>query len=228
VEGDFRVGDRLVIPGRNRIVRDGREVRVEPKAMGVLLHLARRPGEVAGRDELLQAVWPDTFVTDDALKRCISDLRKALDDHGAEFIETIPKRGYRLAAPVVREIDSSVAEEVARARRRRQVRVISLSAAAVIILLVGSGYAVVRNRRLAWAYGTALPEIQRLGENQDFDEAFRLIREAEHVIPSDARIVHLKRNFSRYPDIDSDPSGADVFVRGTEARRTGSLWAALR
>lgn len=214
MEGDFRVGHRLVIPSRNRIVRDSREVRVEPKAMGVLLHLAKRPGEVADRDELIRAVWPDTFVTDDALKRCISELRKALGDRGAEFIETIPKRGCRLAAPVVREIDSSVAEDVARARRRRRVRMISLSAAAGIILLVGSGYAVVRNRRLAWAYGTALPEIQRLGENQDFDEAFRLIREAERVIPSDSRVQHLKRNFSRYPAIDSDPSGADVFVRG--------------
>ncbi len=213
------MGDRLVIPGRNRIVRDSREVRVEPKVMGVLLHLAKRPGEVAGRDELMQAVWPDTFVTDDALKRCISDLRKALGDRSADFIETIPKRGYRLVAPVVREIDSVVAEESARARRRRRIRVISLSAAAAIILLVGSGYAVVRNRRLAWAYSTALPEIQRLGEQQDFDEAFRLIRDAERVIPLDSRVQHLKRNFSRYPDVDSNPSGADVFVKGYGSKK---------
>lgn len=98
MQGDFRLGDRTVVPSMNRIVTNGSAVRVEPKAMRVLLHLAALRGEVAPREEIIRAVWPDTFVTDDVLKRCVSDLRKALgDDRDApRFIETIPKVGYRL------------------------------------------------------------------------------------------------------------------------------------
>jgi Tol biopolymer transport system component/DNA-binding winged helix-turn-helix (wHTH) protein len=102
MQGDFRIGDRTVVPTLNQILHDGAAVHVEPKAMRVLLYLAARRGEVAGREELFRAVWPDTFVTDDVLKRCVSDLRKALgDEHrNPRFIETIPKVGYRLLSAV--------------------------------------------------------------------------------------------------------------------------------
>jgi Tol biopolymer transport system component/DNA-binding winged helix-turn-helix (wHTH) protein len=102
MEGDFRIGDRTVVPTLNQILRGGTAVHVEPKVMRVLLHLAARRGEVAKREALIHEVWPDTFVTDDVLKRCISDLRKALGDDHQEprFIETIPKVGYRLLTAV--------------------------------------------------------------------------------------------------------------------------------
>jgi DNA-binding winged helix-turn-helix (wHTH) protein len=95
VEGDFRIGDRTVVPTLNQIIHEGDTVHVEPKVMRVLLHLAARRGEVARREELIREVWPGTFVTDDVLKRCISDLRKALGDdrRTPRFIETIPKGG---------------------------------------------------------------------------------------------------------------------------------------
>ncbi|HEX9801459.1 MAG TPA: winged helix-turn-helix domain-containing protein [Thermoanaerobaculia bacterium] len=66
--------------------------------------LARRPGAVVSRDELHESVWQDAFVTDDALNRCIQQLRKVLGDDAREprFIETISKRGYRLIAAVER------------------------------------------------------------------------------------------------------------------------------
>ena len=102
MQGDFRIGDRTVVPTLNQILCGGTAVRVEPKVMRVLLRLAARRGEVARREELIQEVWPDTFVTDDVLKRCISDLRKALGDDRQEprFIETIPKAGYRLLTAI--------------------------------------------------------------------------------------------------------------------------------
>ncbi len=102
MQGDFRIGDRMVVPTLNQIRHGGAPVHVEPKAMRVLLHLAARGGEVAGREELIKEVWPDTFVTDDVLKRCIPDLRKALGDdrRNPRFIETIPKVGYRLLTAV--------------------------------------------------------------------------------------------------------------------------------
>lgn len=73
--------------------------------MGVLLCLARHPGETLSKDELFQAVWPKTVVTEDVLKRCIAELRRAFNDDAREphVIETISKRGYRLLAPVSKE-----------------------------------------------------------------------------------------------------------------------------
>jgi TolB-like protein len=76
---------------------------VEPKVMEVLVCLARHDDEVLPKEALLQSVWPGTFVTEDALKHCISDLRRVLEDDAREphIIQTIPKRGYRLVARVV-------------------------------------------------------------------------------------------------------------------------------
>jgi TolB-like protein/Tfp pilus assembly protein PilF len=70
--------------------------------MGVLLCLAQHPGETRSKEQLLEAVWPNTVVTEDVLKRCIAELRRAFNDDARDprVIETISKRGYRLLAPV--------------------------------------------------------------------------------------------------------------------------------
>ncbi len=98
----FRIGEHLIEPRQNRIVRDGAEVRLEPRVMDVLVCLAERAGEVVSRDLLNQQVWGNIVVTDQAVTNCISELRHHLRDDRAthRIIETIPKRGYRLAAPV--------------------------------------------------------------------------------------------------------------------------------
>src|SRR5262249_24077975 len=89
-------------PGLNSISCQGKTVRLEPKIMRVLLCLARHPGETLSKEQLFQAVWPNTVVTEDVLKRCIAELRRAFDDdaRAPHVIETISKRGYRLIAPV--------------------------------------------------------------------------------------------------------------------------------
>lgn len=99
---DFRVGPWLVKPSLNIISRNGTTLRLEPKVMEVLLCLAGHAGEALPKETLLQTVWPDTFVSEDVLKRCISELRRAFEDDAREprIIETIAKRGYRLVAPV--------------------------------------------------------------------------------------------------------------------------------
>jgi TolB-like protein/DNA-binding winged helix-turn-helix (wHTH) protein/Tfp pilus assembly protein PilF len=103
VNGDFRIGPWLVQPSLNSISQNGTSTRLENKVMEVLVCLADQSGHVVSKERLLQAVWPDTFVTDDVLKRSISELRRVLKDDAREsqIIETIPKRGYRLIAPVV-------------------------------------------------------------------------------------------------------------------------------
>jgi len=102
VESNFRIGSWLVQPSLNTISQNGVSTRVEPKVMEVLVCLSRHAGNSISKEELLENVWRDTFVSDDVLKRAISELRRVLKDDAREsrVIETIPKRGYRLLAEV--------------------------------------------------------------------------------------------------------------------------------
>jgi len=78
------------------IWRDGSPLSLTPKAFDTLLILVRNHGRVLTKDELLQQIWPDTFVEEVNLAVNISTLRKALSDStgGREYIETVPRRGY--------------------------------------------------------------------------------------------------------------------------------------
>ncbi|MEP0547149.1 MAG: winged helix-turn-helix domain-containing protein [Rhodothermales bacterium] len=98
----FRIGEWTVLPRSHEMTRPGETVHVEPKPMQVLTLLAAHAGEPVTRDELLEAVWPEVYVTENALSRCISQLRKLFDDdpRTPRVIETIPTVGYRLIAPV--------------------------------------------------------------------------------------------------------------------------------
>lgn len=80
---------------------DGRTV-LRPKDFAVLQHLIAQPGRLVSKDALIQAAWPGVFVTDAVLKACISRLRAALGDDAAapRFIQTIPRRGYRLVGAI--------------------------------------------------------------------------------------------------------------------------------
>ena len=102
MDGTFRVGPWLVQPVLNTISQNGTTVRLEPKQMEVLVCLAEHSGEPVSKEGLLRAVWPNTFVSDDVLIRSVFELRRAFEDDAREprFIETIPKRGYRLLAAV--------------------------------------------------------------------------------------------------------------------------------
>ena len=68
MSGDFRVEPWLVKPSLNIISRTGTTARLEPKVMEVLMCLASHAGEALPKEKLLQSVWPDTFVSDDAFK----------------------------------------------------------------------------------------------------------------------------------------------------------------
>ena len=96
------IGEWWVDRATNEIGRAEDVVRLEPKVMEVLIVLADRAGTVVSREALLSAVWPGVVVGDEALTQSIIKLRKALGDNPRSpvFIETIPKRGYRLKARV--------------------------------------------------------------------------------------------------------------------------------
>jgi TolB-like protein/DNA-binding winged helix-turn-helix (wHTH) protein/Flp pilus assembly protein TadD len=89
--------------------RGQERVPIPPKAYDVLRYLVENPGRLVTQDELLEKLWPQTYVNPEAIRKYILDIRKILGDRPdkPEFIETVTKRGYRFIAPV---IDGSAAE----------------------------------------------------------------------------------------------------------------------
>src|SRR5215831_19893153 len=94
--GSFRLDGRS-----GQLWRDGREVKLTPRAAAVLEALAERAGEVVSKQDLFDRVWNGIAVTDDALTSCIQELRGALGDDARRprVIETRHRRGYRLMIP---------------------------------------------------------------------------------------------------------------------------------
>jgi len=145
VNNGFRVGPWLIQPSLNTISQNGTSTRLEPKVMEVLVCLSHRAGEAIPKEELLQTVWPDTFVSDDVLKRSISELRRVFEDDARQsrIIETIPKRGYRLVAPVERvngsaQVTSSpVSVETRMFHRRSAWTFVAVSVGCLLLLAFG-------------------------------------------------------------------------------------------
>ena len=127
----FDVGPWHVEPLRGEMTGPGGARHLEPKAMDVLVCLAQRSGELLTRDELLQAVWGARAVSDEPLTRAIGSLRRALGDSSdaPTYIETVPKRGYRLLQQAV----SSKPVPIALLRPR-------VLALAVVVLIGFLGY----------------------------------------------------------------------------------------
>jgi len=100
--GPFTIGEWLVDPATRRLRSGGKEVRLEPKVMQVLLCLAQNPGKVVSRETLEATVWAGTIVGYDALSASIIKIRKSINDDAFKprYIETVSKTGYRLIAPV--------------------------------------------------------------------------------------------------------------------------------
>jgi DNA-binding winged helix-turn-helix (wHTH) protein/predicted ATPase len=93
--------------------REGQLVALPPKPFAVLAYLVSHAGEVVTKADLLDAVWPDTAVTEGVLKGCIRQLRQVLGDTATEprYIVTVHRRGYRFVAPVMSETPPDVVPE---------------------------------------------------------------------------------------------------------------------
>ena len=101
-QAGFQLGRWRVDPAACELHNGEKVVRLRPKVMDLLAVFARNPGEVLSKHCLLDLVWSDVTVGDASLTVAVGELRDALGDHldTPEFIETIPRRGYRLIAPV--------------------------------------------------------------------------------------------------------------------------------
>ena len=86
---------------RHGVFRRGdRAIDLRPKSFEVLRYLVENAGRLVSKDELIEAIWPNVNVADGSLARCVSDVRRALNDGEQRFIKTVPRRGYRFAAAV--------------------------------------------------------------------------------------------------------------------------------
>jgi predicted ATPase/DNA-binding winged helix-turn-helix (wHTH) protein len=96
----YHFGEFTLDLARGCVFKAGEEIKLRPKVYEALKYLVENPGRLIGKQELIQAVWPDSFVTDDSLVQCTVELRRALDDRDQQLLKTVPRRGYLFAAQV--------------------------------------------------------------------------------------------------------------------------------
>lgn len=131
-------------PQEHLLLCDGKPVSLSPKSFEILVALIRSKGRLVMKDELMQQVWPDSFVEEANLTVNVSAIRKALGETlgGQQFIETVPKRGYRFVAVVTEQRDDGEHGSTAQAagvEHRDQLlgRVPAATASARYLWLVG-------------------------------------------------------------------------------------------
>src|SRR5436190_1641094 len=79
---------------RGCLLRGNQEVKLAPKPYDALKYLVENHGRLISKGELIQAIWPDTAVTDDSLVQCLREVRRVLGDEAQQIIKTVPRRGY--------------------------------------------------------------------------------------------------------------------------------------
>lgn len=242
--GIFRLGDLHVDPATGRISGPGGEVRLEPRVMAVLEALARSPGRLVARADLLDGIWPGGEVYDEALTQCVYQLRQQLlsaggNDAYRNLITTVPKRGYVLKADVEPVVAESAEIETSQPRRFNK-SVPVLLAVIVVALAVWAGS--------QWRGGTetappmphadmvaVLPFLPLVEESRDpvleLGMADTLIARLSGIRQIVVRPISSVR---RYADIDRDTLragrelGADAVVEGSIQRSEQGLRVTAR
>jgi len=111
----FAVGDWLVEPSMNRISTASQNIHLRPQIMEVLVYLADLEGDVATLESIHDDLWSGKVVSSGTIYNCIAELRQAFSSSGSkiEYIETLPKKGYRLAPPIVTRQPAAGANQTA-------------------------------------------------------------------------------------------------------------------
>lgn len=136
----YRFGDIEVDPVRVLVRRRGVEQELRRQSFQVLQYLLEHRDRVVTKDELIEWVWKDTAVVDDALVQCISDVRRVVEDDPREpwFLRTIRRAGYRVIAPVTETPDLPVPDTptVSKAPGRKQAARVVLSGAITVLIIL--------------------------------------------------------------------------------------------
>src|SRR5690242_9377496 len=122
----YRFGEFVLDASRGTVCSTDQILKLRPKVYEALLYLLQNPGRLIAKDELIHTLWGDSFVTEDSLVQCMVELRRALNDREQEIVETVPRRGYILKAPVTAHENGNIgnpstvpAEEIRRVAARR-------------------------------------------------------------------------------------------------------------
>ena len=148
----FQLGPWRVEPGLCEISSGGNAIHLEPRTMAVLCYLAARAQQTVSRDDLLDDLWKTRFVVEDALTRCISQLRQHLGDdpRNPRFIQTVPKVGYRLLVapePLPGEADAPAsAPAPAPTRSPGRSRTADVIVAVLVLLIVALAWRILAYR----------------------------------------------------------------------------------
>jgi DNA-binding winged helix-turn-helix (wHTH) protein/tetratricopeptide (TPR) repeat protein len=203
----YEFGPFRMDAGREVVFRDGHLIALTSKTFQVLLVLVRRSGELVSKDELMKAVWPDTFVEETNLTRNIFSLRKALGDSPENpYVVTVSGKGYRLATTARRVADQQVAA-VAGSRSTVEVHIETRSVprwawavgTAIAVTLLVAGLVHVANERLPALTekdSVLIADFANSTGDEVFDETLRQglavqLQQSPYLqIISDARIQH--------------------------------------
>ena len=165
----YEFGSYRLEPLTRRLLRNGEPVSLSPKAFDTLLALIERRDRVVDKAELMQLVWPDSFVEEANLSQTIFVLRKTLGESptGKPFIDTVPRRGYRFAAEVREDIATPpvAAEPV---RQRYAVSAMVAALAAVTALVFFGIWSVRRSAPVRMESVVVLPFGNLSGNGQDY------------------------------------------------------------
>ena len=134
---EFRLGDWQVTPLRGVLHGPAGARKLTPKAMDLLLCLVRHGGDVVSRDTLVAEVWQGRAFSDDPINKAIAELRRELGDRrdAPKYIETIPKRGYRIVAEIAPIGQQAVARNDAQASDKGGKRLYQVIAAGALLML---------------------------------------------------------------------------------------------
>jgi adenylate cyclase len=176
--GPFRLGNWEVRPRRNEL-KSGQETRhLEPKLMDLLVFMTSNAPEVVSKDAIIDSVWEGRFISEGTLTNTIAELRRALGDDARHprYIETIPKRGYRVVA-AVEPVSSSTSDDARASPPRRRAILFSAIAAVLLATVVVTAF-VLQTRRSPLDPELVLvaPFINRTGDGS-FDAAALLARD---------------------------------------------------
>lgn len=188
-----------------RLLRDGQEVPLRPKAYALLCALAARAGALVTKDELLDAVWGTRFVTEGVVKTAMAELRQALGDDpkAPAWIQTVPRRGYRFMAPAapaaapVSQADIATPTQAAPIGREPEIAQLqALLQAHPLITVTGPGG--VGKTRLARACAASLQE--------RFADGVRVLELA--ALPPDADASQVRAQLARLLQLSPEAAGS--------------------
>ncbi|MGH9344311.1 MAG: tetratricopeptide repeat protein [Terriglobia bacterium] len=157
----YQFGDFTLDLARGCVLKGQEEVKLRPKVYETLRYLVENAGRLIGKQELMRAVWPDTFVTDDSLVQCTMELRRALDDHDQQLLKTMPRRGYLFTAQVVESV----------ARRDRS--------PAIAPLIPAENRKILRAAGASGQISLPRPATRLIGREQELEELARLLLEPD-------------------------------------------------